>query len=100
MTTTVLPSYAAANWRCNQRLDCSCSSSAIAAVNTPSCVRIAPLAHLWMHGHVHDSFDYEVEGCRVVANPRGYVRNVYEAGAAKDLAFENASFQWACALDV
>lgn len=28
---------------------------------------------LWIHGHVHDSFDYQVQGTRVVANPRGYV---------------------------
>jgi len=27
---------------------------------------------LWIHGHVHDSFDYSVAGCRVVANPAGY----------------------------
>ena len=30
---------------------------------------------LWLHGHVHDSFDYRVGGCRVVANPAGYVLN-------------------------
>ena len=29
-------------------------------------------AALWVHGHVHDSFDYEVCGTRVVCNPRGY----------------------------
>ncbi|MYB89436.1 MAG: hypothetical protein F4X93_05705 [Proteobacteria bacterium] len=29
-------------------------------------------AALWIHGHVHDSFDYAVEGTRVVCNPRGY----------------------------
>lgn len=28
---------------------------------------------LWVHGHTHDSFDYKVEGCRVVCNPRGYL---------------------------
>ncbi len=27
---------------------------------------------LWVHGHVHDSFDYCVNGTRVVCNPRGY----------------------------
>lgn len=27
---------------------------------------------LWIHGHVHDSFDYNVRGTRVVCNPRGY----------------------------
>lgn len=28
---------------------------------------------LWLHGHTHDSFDYHVGGCRVVANPAGYL---------------------------
>ena len=27
---------------------------------------------LWIHGHVHDSFDYELDQTRVIANPRGY----------------------------
>lgn len=27
----------------------------------------------WVHGHTHDSFDYDVRGCRVVCNPRGYM---------------------------
>jgi 3',5'-cyclic AMP phosphodiesterase CpdA len=27
---------------------------------------------LWVHGHVHESFDYEDCGVRVVCNPRGY----------------------------
>ncbi len=27
---------------------------------------------LWLHGHVHDSFDYALGRTRVVANPRGY----------------------------
>lgn len=29
-------------------------------------------ADLWVHGHTHDGFDYQVERCRVVCNPRGY----------------------------
>ena len=29
---------------------------------------------LWVHGHVHNSFDYRVSGTRVVCNPRGYGR--------------------------
>jgi predicted phosphodiesterase len=32
----------------------------------------APVA-LWIHGHTHESFDYRVNGTRVVCNPRGYV---------------------------
>jgi predicted phosphodiesterase len=31
-------------------------------------------APLWIHGHTHDSFDYQVNGTRVVCNPRGYAR--------------------------
>ena len=29
---------------------------------------------LWIHGHTHDSFDYLVNGTRVVCNPRGYAK--------------------------
>ncbi|OLP08479.1 metallophosphoesterase [Rhodoferax antarcticus] len=32
-------------------------------------------AALWIHGHTHDSFDYVVNGTRVVCNPRGYAKN-------------------------
>lgn len=32
-------------------------------------------AQLWIHGHTHDSFDYRIEGTRVVCNPRGYSRD-------------------------
>lgn len=29
---------------------------------------------LWIHGHAHDSFDYVVNGARVLCNPRGYAK--------------------------
>jgi predicted phosphodiesterase len=29
-------------------------------------------ACLWIHGHTHDSFDYVLNGTRVLCNPRGY----------------------------
>lgn len=29
---------------------------------------------LWIHGHAHNSSDYELNGTRVVCNPRGYCR--------------------------
>ena len=35
----------------------------------------ASRAQLWVHGHTHDSFDYVVNGTRVVCNPRGYAKN-------------------------
>lgn len=38
---------------------------------------------LWVHGHMHDSFDYVVEGTRVVCNPKGYVKE--NAAFASDL---------------
>ena len=40
-------------------------------------------AQLWIHGHTHDSFDYPVNGTRVLCNPRGY---------AKDGVNENPAF--------
>lgn len=30
---------------------------------------------LWIHGHTHNSFDYQVNGTRVLCNPRGYVQD-------------------------
>ena len=41
---------------------------------------------LWIHGHTHESFDYELNGTRVVCNPRGYVLR----GNIEDASF-NAS---------
>ena len=32
-----------------------------------------PQIKLWMHGHTHDEFDYMIDECRVVCNPRGYI---------------------------
>lgn len=29
-------------------------------------------AAVWIHGHTHTSFDYRIQGTRVVCNPRGY----------------------------
>jgi predicted phosphodiesterase len=34
--------------------------------------RLLGKAGLWIHGHTHDSFDYTVNGTRVLANPMGY----------------------------
>jgi len=30
---------------------------------------------LWVHGHIHESFCYDVGNCRVVCNPRGYLQH-------------------------
>ncbi|MEO8935835.1 MAG: metallophosphoesterase [Burkholderiaceae bacterium] len=39
---------------------------------------------LWLHGHVHDSFDYRIGNTRVVANPRGYAPK----GVVENQAFD------------
>jgi predicted phosphodiesterase len=46
----------------------------------------AARARLWIHGHTHDSFDYQVEGTRVLCNPRGYVMQ----GVGENPAFDPA----------
>ena len=53
---------------------------------------LMPGVDLWLHGHVHDSFDYEVGKCRVVANPAGYVRNRSYARDRSEFVFENEAF--------
>ncbi len=40
---------------------------------------LLPQANLWLHGHLHSPSDYRVGGCRVVANPLGYVRKNEQA---------------------
>jgi predicted phosphodiesterase len=64
---------------------------------TPAFVSDLPLdffgrASLWVHGHTHTAFDYQVDGCRVVSNPRGY--------RLKDSSFENGQFNPALVVDV
>lgn len=49
-------------------------------------------ADLWLHGHVHDSFDYRVGRCRVVTNPRGYAQNRRDVASVDELRFENPAF--------
>lgn len=33
-----------------------------------------PAIKLWTHGHTHEDFDYMIGECRVVCNPRGYIK--------------------------
>ncbi len=51
----------------------------------PSVVR-EPVS-LWIHGHTHTSFDYTVNGARVVCNPRGYFDK-------RRGQWENPEFAW------
>lgn len=57
---------------------------------------------LWVHGHVHDGFDYVVPNskCRVVANPAGYVLNRRDRRPGGDWEFENKEWQRDCLLEL
>lgn len=46
---------------------------------------IACHADLWVHGHMHDSFDYKIGKCRVVCNPCGYMNR---SGAPENWNFD------------
>jgi len=48
---------------------------------------------LWIHGHAHDSFDYEVAATRVVCNPMGYPRRQHPLK-------ENAAFDPGLLLEI
>jgi predicted phosphodiesterase len=45
-------------------------------------------AALWVHGHTHDSHDYDCGGTRVVCNPRGYSRDGANENPRFDAAFQ------------
>jgi hypothetical protein len=51
---------------------------------------------LWLHGHTHDSFEYEVGGTRIVANPMGYRSSNWRESrndpARARVVYENRSF--------
>lgn len=51
-----------------------------------SCIdELVSKARVWVHGHTHTSFDYEIGQCRVIANPLGYMRR---GGNAENVAFD------------
>lgn len=53
---------------------------------------LMPGVDLWLHGHVHDSFDYQVGRCRVVANPAGYLMNRGWVSEVEAFELENTGF--------
>ncbi|HVK54416.1 MAG TPA: metallophosphoesterase [Burkholderiales bacterium] len=54
---------------------------------------MGPRISLWVHGHTHDAFDYEINGVRVICNPRGYVNRM-------NGKTENAEFDWARIIEI
>jgi Icc-related predicted phosphoesterase len=43
---------------------------------------------LWIHGHVHEVYDYTIHGTRVVCNPRGYAPEKLTPGFRPDLVLQ------------
>ncbi|MEO7066463.1 MAG: metallophosphoesterase [Rhodanobacter sp.] len=67
------------------------ADSPVSAAFVSDCSALMGRAVLWVHGHTHDSFDYVVDGTRVLCNPRGY--------CAKGVN-ENANFDPCLCVDV
>lgn len=82
------------NWLANKLLNESVEGSTVVVTHhCPSWASVAPKyrsdhlsacfasrleslmgkSDLWIHGHTHESFEYELNGTRVICNPRGYV---------------------------
>ncbi len=40
--------------------------------------------NLWLHGHVHNSLDYQIASTRIICNPRGY-QNEFNESFVPDL---------------
>jgi predicted phosphodiesterase len=53
-------------------------------------------AVLWIHGHTHDSFDFRVNGTRIVANPMGYRtsnwKQARDGSVPAVVSYENGKF--------
>jgi hypothetical protein len=49
---------------------------------------LLPRARLWIHGHLHCAQDYEVGGCRVLANTLGYAVKGEQQGFREQLVVE------------
>ncbi|MFL6582398.1 MAG: metallophosphoesterase [Burkholderiales bacterium] len=66
--------------------------------------RLMGKSALWIHGHTHDSFDYQVNGTRVLANPMGYRssnwRDPQSIGKPMRVSTENARFEPAFLVEI
>jgi predicted phosphodiesterase len=67
--TVIITHHAPAMWSVPDEYTSDIVSSAYAS----DLEDIALRADLWIHGHTHTSMDYQIDQCRVVCNPCGYV---------------------------
>lgn len=52
---------------------------------------LLPLAQYWLHGHLHCQQDYEVAGCRVLANTLGYATKGEQEGFREQFVLDLAA---------
>ena len=61
-------------------------------------------AVVWIHGHTHDGFDFEVNGTRILANPMGYRtsnwKQARDGSVPPVVSYENGIFDPACVVEV
>jgi predicted phosphodiesterase len=66
--------------------------------------RLMGRSALWFHGHTHDSFDFTIDGTRVIANPMGYRtsnwREPRNANTALRVSTENVRFDPAFTVEI
>lgn len=62
-------------------------ASPLSAAFSSNLDHLVEKADLWIHGHTHDNFDYRLGKCRVICNPRGYVRERYERTEVENKGF-------------
>ena len=86
--TVVVTHHAPHPGSIHPRFDASPLNAAFISDLTP----LIEKADLWVHGHVHDSVDYEVAGTRIIANPRGYPLNRLAAQSPEQIEWENPQF--------
>lgn len=95
-TTVVITHHAPHPLSIHPRYHGDWLNAAFASDLTP----LMPKIDCWLHGHVHDSFDYRVGRCRVVANPAGYIENRSALPWLSNPKFENEHFDAGCVIDL
>ena len=68
--TVVVTHHAPSRYSIAPRFENDISSAAFASDLAASMIERGPA--VWVHGHVHDRFDYKLGKTRVLCNPRGY----------------------------
>lgn len=68
----VITHHAPSRQSCHERFQQDTIMNGAFYSNLDDFIAYRPQIKLWIHGHTHDAFDYEISSTRVVCNPRGY----------------------------